>query len=1285
MHYSENIGKIRRFFTEEKNHDHKEYISDFDKILKCKALALLLINSKLATPELNRYNVNLLLEGKLAWPKNDGSMYRIDTGIELSLLEDIGAITFYTNYCEIHSRSISDYDAISDSAKPIYDSLKLLKNILYGNGFIRPHFHINKKFAHDLIENNSLLIKLDRFQGVVSEGDNYRIDLDDFRHHNLLPEFLWEEIVASMDLNKENIETNYSEIVLNKAQMKSLNKWLLICRVYSDNYLAYIDFKYIKHKEESIYLNFFESLVINDTQLKQPKYTLINRWICSSNFEDVFFEVDRSIHMHISSSGESNISHTQQPPTPLSIDEVKSKIFMAKEVVVEASNLELARDWARHVRHTNNDNMFYSIILSQFIKSDIFIDNISINSYGRLDNLLEKSTEREELRHIILNELPSYSGIKYLLYLLTKKDTATTALYLFADRVIYNSIDLPHTEYDTYHLKYFPIICDEFLELSFKSKFDKLPDKDIVEVLIFMADDSIFDNYSGEFICKKDCLDILLKRFSTEQVSYFSECLFSEIKKSIAVTDTKLPASKVYLLFWLLEKSQDFYSPNKSDSSNKIQSLITELYISVFRNNIGNKDNTLDAYKLFDYLPWWRIDDEYIPNILRLINNPANWALKLAKNNSCPYQNKRLTRSYLQLLIGLLSEKRVTDKNELITLKVLGLLESCGFPENANEFYGLFDYEFKYSFPLWQQFILIVDDMSDGSFNRVLSILESGTPINLVLELYEKVNKEARKAKILVHITSSSEETIDDLGIATLEESLDSACRTGQVDIAKVMLDKGLFLLNDEDSYLRKRLPSTQISILEDKWRSYEFKITLLMIVSDDSLSNEEKLERIQGYEQPFRKEKNHQLKLNLAGSCNRFQRHMSALITHETDPEKSYNYFNSLYREDKTVYYSGNRFASKLAHLDKSESSENIDYKNTLDEWLRSIDDSDIQVVDCNFIKNWFHCLIKNNDLRGIDALWDKLSITQQNNISIVTCYCKSLKQRGEYYSANLIFENLKKYHNVTSLGDEAEKQWCELSEMIINDQEPTLIASFSKGLAEKPKSTNELRRSYHEIFSKKLNEVISIVDKDGSTIENFLYENVFSIVEELQLRKTNLNKSDYSRNKISRRIIKEDSINDWLTSLFDHKLSYLGLSCHDQKRGGQSSSKENPGEIDFFLCGKNSDRIAIIEAFRLFSNDTAVINSHLNKVSGYDQQCLSPVFIIAYCDVNDFSILCDNYHHDSKEREYNGFEKSSSQEYMFRNIENSSTIKTYKETRFRGGKPITIYHFMVNLRFDS
>ncbi|MEY8212903.1 MAG: hypothetical protein RPR97_00330, partial [Colwellia sp.] len=906
MYYSENIGKIKNFFTEENNDEQAEYVSDFDNGLKCKVLALLLVNSDLATPELNRHNVKLLLDGGIAWPKDDGSKYRADIKVELGLLERLGAITFYANYCKVHSRRLSDYGAINDSVKPIFDALELLKNILYGNGYVKPYFHINKQYAQKLIEKSSIFIKLDDFKGVVSEGENYRLDLDGFRHDNLLPEFLWKEVVTSLDLN---IDINYSAFSLNETQINVLNKWLLICRVYSDNYLVSINFKYIKNECKRIFLDFFEPLLIDDKQLIQPEYILKNKWRCNSRIEDMFFEIDRSIHMNISSSGASSVSHSNKLPVPLSMDSIQSKFF-TPEAVVDTSCLVFVRDWARNGRHINNDNRLYTSLLMQFVKSDIYIDDSSLNSYGRLDNLLEKSAERAEIRHILLNELPIYSGIKYLLYLLAKKETATAAVYLFANKSPYNLIALPRGESGTYHLKFFPVICDEFLELHFNNEFDRIYDKDVVELLILMAEDSIYNNYSGELSCTKDCLDILLERFSTEQVSYFAECLFEEIEKGFDVTGKIFPVSKIYLLFWLLERTQDFNLSNESDLSSKVQLLITKFYVTALKRNIDNKDNKLDAYKLFDFLPWWRIDDEYISEYLQLIKKPTNWVLKLTDSNSCQYQNKMLTRSYLQLLIGLHSEKRAVDKNDPITLKVLGLLESCGFPEYENKFCGLFDYESRYDYCLWQQFVLLVDDMSDSSFDRVLSILETGAPINRALELYEKVNKEARKEKILVHIKSPSEEKNDSLGIEVLEESLDSACRTGQVDIAKIMLDRGLSLLNDEDSYLKKRLPSTQISILEDKWCAYEFKINLLMVVSDDALSNEKKLEMMRDFEQPFRREKNNQVRLQLAGSCNRFKRNMSALILHEINPEAAYKCYHGLYLEDNNDYYSGNRFS---------------------------------------------------------------------------------------------------------------------------------------------------------------------------------------------------------------------------------------------------------------------------------------------------------------------------------------------------------------------------------------
>lgn len=165
-------------------------------------------------------------------------------------------------------------------------------------------------------------------------------------------------------------------------------------------------------------------------------------------------------------------------------------------------------------------------------------------------------------------------------------------------------------------------------------------------------------------------------------------------------------------------------------------------------------------------------------------------------------------------------------------------------------------------------------------------------------------------------------------------------------------------------------MPSTQISVLEDRWYSYEFKINLLIIVSDNSLPDDKKIERISACKEPFMQDRHHQTRLQLAKSCNRFKRNMSALVLYDTDPEAAYKFFHGLYLDVKSVYYSGNRLASKIACLDKNESAEKTAYKIALNEWLSSIDESDIPSFEFNFVRNWLYCLIKNNDHRGVDAL---------------------------------------------------------------------------------------------------------------------------------------------------------------------------------------------------------------------------------------------------------------------------------------------------------------------------
>ncbi len=1290
MHYSENIGRILRLFREERTERTMECVSNFDTILKSKVVAELLLNSQLATPELNRENVALLLSGKLVWPKENGADYIRNLGVDLSTLEQLGMVSFYADYCQVHVRGLPEVSELDESCQPIHEALELLRNIVFGReGFIKPYFKIEKKRAHSILENRSLP---NITTGLKDENGSYHIDSLEELRDSLVAEYLWEAVVMKLGLEDEE---KSPFIDFSECQKNLMGKWLLICRVYSDNYLSDIHFQFMTDIHKKTYFTLFESLITSDYQLKQPKFVLDNKRLCSSDSRRVFLDVRSEYLMEINPANNFKSKNSyKETKTKKCLGDLEASLFSNSNEAPE-SNLAFYNEVRRRSRGGIESWNFYSNALGEIINSDIFVDRSCINSYGKVDGLLEKSNESYELRLMLLNDRVHFNGVKYLIYLLIKKETATTALYIFANNPHSNTLALTHIDGETYHLEYFPVVCDEFIDVYFND-FCKIglvgteidSSNDIVELLILMAKDSIQNSFSGELNARKDCLDILLSKFTLEQISIFYNCLLLNIENDKEKSAQYLPGWKFYLLFWLLEKAQDSNITDGNSISEKTQVLITYLYCEYFNCSIDNNDHMINAYKLFDFLPWWRIDSEYIPEYFGLIKKPSNWTVKLSSLNEFGYKNKDLVRSYFQLLLGLHTDKRNDSCNRQIISKILSLLECCGFSDETGEYSVIFDYESQYDYLLWRQFTLFVEELNDDEFKRVASVLRDEVPLNKVLELYSQLQRESRKSELLQCVVNvSAEKALDNLSIVALEESLDFACSVGQLDIAKLMLDKGLFLLSDKDSYLNTRISSSHISKLQDNWKAYEFKVGLLVIISDVNLSDEEKLEKIREPSLPFKSERTHQIRKSLALDCERFKRQMSALILYEIDPEAAYRCFDSLYGELRTHYFSGNRFASKLKLLDQSKDSPQGEYKVALNEWLKSIVGVNVHEIDFNIILNWLHCLNKMHDYRGVDAFWNGLSKIQQHNVLVATSYCKSLIQREQHLLAQSIFEKLKGYHNVISLGEEADKQLLKLEKLISKDIEPIHVAYLTNMMANKPKSIDELRSRYIEIKSKKINDVVTIVGELNSTVDSFLYEEIKSIVKELQLRKSNLNGATKPEKKEPYRIIGEDLINDWVTSLFDHRLSYIGLSCRDQKRGGRSGSpgSQNPGEIDFFLCGNSNERIAIMEAFRLFSNDTTVIQSHLNKVAGYDQECLSPVFIIAYCDVVNFEGLCDKYYEDTKVRNYSAFEKSGAQDDNIQNIESSQTVNFYKEVRYRNRKPIVIYHMMINLRFEG
>ena len=189
MHYSENIGTILRLFREDRTERSMEHVSNFDLTVKNKIISELLLNSQLATPELNKENVAQLLSGKLAWPKDNGEEYKRNLNVELSVLEKLGAVTFYANYCQVHVRSLPDISEIDESCKPLLEAVELLRNIIFGwESFVRPYFKIDKKKAESILSDKSLPSITAECK---EENGFYHLDALDRNFDNLIAEDLW--------------------------------------------------------------------------------------------------------------------------------------------------------------------------------------------------------------------------------------------------------------------------------------------------------------------------------------------------------------------------------------------------------------------------------------------------------------------------------------------------------------------------------------------------------------------------------------------------------------------------------------------------------------------------------------------------------------------------------------------------------------------------------------------------------------------------------------------------------------------------------------------------------------------------------------------------------------------------------------------------------------------------------------------------------------------------------------------------------------------------------------
>ena len=171
------------------------------------------------------------------------------------------------------------------------------------------------------------------------------------------------------------------------------------------------------------------------------------------------------------------------------------------------------------------------------------------------------------------------------------------------------------------------------------------------------------------------------------------------------------------------------------------------------------------------------------------------------------------------------------------------------------------------------------------------------------------------------------------------------------------------------------------------------------------------------------------------------------------------------------------------------------------------------------------------------------------------------------------------------------------------------------------------------------------------------------------------------------------EDHYSVILSQLINNLIEKYGWHAEDQVPSGISASAEarkfdnigGLGKLDFIFKDEKNMLLTICEALVLNSNVKKIIEKHLSKIFKYDTTGLPFNFIIIYSKAEKFDILWSNYKKtvlttpfkfELKEKKF----YDESDKYKI-----NSELRMGRTNHIRQGKPMDLYHFLINFNFQQ
>ena len=1205
----------------------------------------LLLYIELKSPKLTREFVKKLHSGEACWQTINGNDKYIDEDFDFELLEELGIIFFEHDWLRVSAMlpSSNHYEHIHETVKPILRFTESLKKIIYSRDDFQPLRAGIRKGVYE-----SIVPQIYNFEQIdVDIKDKSDIELINISTtnrdiNNLISDYYWKKVISS---------SRVSEHLKNHHELKQIFPELI----------SIPSSTIFNHDERRIFSTFCMDRIKQSSLLTVP-FKQFQNILYSHRHLDINLIATKSI-LRLDFSPEPNKNQNNRDTTTytsLSMSEVNQN-YKSRTKIELNSNLELL-NWGDHVDHLMffDDDILSSLLY--LIKYDLFFDYQIVQSRDDIESLLKSSQENNTLRHYLINVVPHFlDNIIYDLFLLSKpNEFEVGALQLINKvKIKYNSTNY---HFDDVKNNISNLLSDTLIKVAINNN----KERNLSLFLISLAKNYITNDRSNESF-EKDLLEKIIVGFNANQLQAFTSSLIEEIEK-IEVTGV-WPNYTFYLLFLLANACDKKNSDKLNDLLKIVRQKILSEYKKYFNFSLQHNSHCLNSDHFYDSLNWELCNDrEIIDSFIDL--KPSQRKLMqgfcLEENSNAIYYMQSI-RSLTQVLINLFS---LSNANKIeIQRKLKELITSVGFESEDVNFPLFISYFSDDKYDLWDKVTIVLNSFDEYCFDEIVSNIAKYASLSAMMSLYSNASKQERKNKIMMKIESRDNWSLDKNSLPMIEKSFLLALEQNKLDIANVSLKAAKDFL-DNHSHRNNNHFKEYI----EKWLVFDYKYNLLSIYYSAN-DTETKVKALNDLPKPKLKDNkiHQQNRTNWYKEADLFRRYIFGLIKLNDEPENSKIVFEQLYKEYKSAMFSHLIFTSKLQTLIKSKSdSEN--YKKLIREYEASHDIFDINELSLNNKSDYIHALYLSSNYNEVDAVCSRLIRTEQLYRPITITYNKALRKKGNSTLALKLLENYQEYHSVKMDDKELEEELKEIKLEIDNEVTPIQRKVIRSQVLFSNKDNDELRSIYNEIINKPIADLAKIVSNDSNIrIEDFLYNQVFACLKEILKRGRNLEKLINKKD--------ENAINDWFISLFNQKMSNFSISASDQARIGSAESNKGVGETDGLISDRFNSSISMFEAMNLNYINKIVINKHVNKITNYDRESLSPIFIVSYCYFHDFINKRNDYCEHIKGMQYSGFDKVDTLNHQLKLLDYSSDYYNVVELRYRGGKEISIYHILIDL----